>query len=188
MRTLTRILIPFYILLATILLIKGLNEESVRMMVRLTAKVAMLFFILAFTGSIWPKIKPGRWATLNLLQYKYWIWGFGLVHFTHLASIYVLSTYDTNAIAQRWPVGAIGGGVAYLFLTWMMLSSTDWAIRNINASIRHKSHRVGSYYIALVFASSYIPRALEHWYYIPWALIIVTVLWMRLRFDLRTKR
>jgi sulfoxide reductase heme-binding subunit YedZ len=74
----------------------------------------------------------------------------------------------------------IGGGLAYVFIAAMTATSFDRTAQMIGPRAWKILHTVGSYYIWLIFANSYIGRALAMPEYIPAAAILVLALGLRI--------
>lgn len=115
-----------------------------------TAWLAYLLFIMAFTASsiqISFRGAYGRWAMKNR---RYLGLSFALVHFVHAAL--VLSSLALTD-ASRTGGELAGGGLAYLFLGLMALTSNNAAVRKLGAKNWKRLHKLGSYYIWLIFVA-----------------------------------
>lgn len=115
-----------------------------------TAWLAFLLFIMAFTASsiqISFKSTYGRWAMKNR---RYLGLSFALVHFVHAGL--VLSNLALTPATRT--VGELsGGGLAYVFLGLMALTSNNASVRKLGAKNWKRLHKVGSYYIWLIFVA-----------------------------------
>ncbi len=120
-----------------------------------TAWLAFALFITAFTASsiqILFRGTYGRWAMKNR---RYIGLSFALVHFVHGAL--VLSNLILTEESRT--AGALtGGGLAYLFLLLMALTSNNTAVRKLGAKNWKRLHKIGSYYIWLIFIGRSLPN------------------------------
>ena len=120
-----------------------------------TAWLAFALFIMAFTASsiqILFRGTCGRWAMKNR---RYIGLSFALVHFVHAGL--VLSNLVLTEESRT--IGALtGGGLAYLFLLLMALTSNNAAVRKLGAKNWKRLHKVGSYYIWLIFVGRSLPN------------------------------
>jgi len=116
-----------------------------------TAHAAFLFFWMAFTASSLHTLAPtaySRWAMRNR---RYIGLSFALIHFVHL----VLVLSNLTLTEESRPLSALaGGGLAYLFLGLMALTSNNAAIKKLGAKNWKRLHTVGSYYIFLIFIAT----------------------------------
>ncbi len=113
-----------------------------------TAWLAYGLFIVAFTASSIQVRHPGvygRWAMRNR---RYIGLSFALVHFVHAGL--VLSNLALTDASRT--VGELsGGGLAYVFLGLMALTSNNASVRKLGAKNWKLLHKIGSYYIWLIF-------------------------------------
>ncbi len=69
----------------------------------------------------------------------------------------------------------VGGGLAYLFTAAMAFTSNDASVRALGRKGWRRLHLVGSWYIWIVFAQSYLPRAARDPDYLPAALLVLAI-------------
>ena len=166
----------------------GFSEESVRVVVRATARISVALFLMAFTAASLNGLFPSaatRWLRANR---RYLGVAFALSHFTHLAALFTLGVYfphpfvdDLNAVTL------IGGGLAYAFLTSMTITSFAGPRRWIGERGWSILHTTGSYYIWLIFLNSYLSRSLMDFAYVPYALALVIALGLRIAFWMKRR-
>jgi DMSO/TMAO reductase YedYZ heme-binding membrane subunit len=149
--------------------------------VRLTARTSVALFLAAFTASALFRLWPNAWTRWQRGNRRFLGVAFAVSHGVHLAAIFWLRhvqpvefARDVNTIT--W----IGGGLAYVFIAAMTATSFDRTAAMIGPRAWKILHTVGSYYIWLIFANSYIGRALEMPEYIPAAAIVVLALGLRI--------
>jgi methionine sulfoxide reductase heme-binding subunit len=155
--------------------------DGVRGIIRATARSSFVLFALAFTASPVCYFWPNPWTRWQLRNRRYLGVSFALSHFVHLLAIFALGhlapgelAAETNAIT--W----IFGGLAYVFIGLMAATSFDSTARLIGPRAWSLLHTVGSYYIWLIFANSYLARAWLIPAYIPVAALVMFILGLRI--------
>jgi DMSO/TMAO reductase YedYZ heme-binding membrane subunit len=158
----------------------GAPVEGVRGIIRATARSSFVLFSLAFTASAVCYFWPNAWTRWQLRNRRYLGVAFALSHFVHLLAILALGqiapaelSAETNAIT--W----IFGGLAYVFIGLMAATSFNSTARVIGPRAWTLLHTVGSYYIWLIFANSYLARAVSIPAYIPAGVLVIFILCLR---------
>ncbi|WP_262694308.1 ferric reductase-like transmembrane domain-containing protein [Kordiimonas aquimaris] len=131
--------------------------ETLPYVMRPTAWLAFALFITAFTASsirILYDMPYSRWAMRNR---RYIGISFALVHFVH-AGIVLSNLVFTEATRTAGELS--GGGLAYLFLFLMAVTSNNASVRKMGAKNWKRLHKIGSYYIWLIFIGRSLPVAL----------------------------
>jgi methionine sulfoxide reductase heme-binding subunit len=168
------------LVLAT-LAVDGTGEEGIRAVIRLTARTSVLLFTAAFTASAlrrrWPTSLT-RWLLRRRRQIGL---SFAVSHGLHLLAIVQLATRFPDTF---WPntsmVTIVFGGLAYVFILLMALTSNDASVRLLGGRRWSLLHTTGMYVIWTIFFVSYTPRALSMPAYVPAALLVVGGLAVRL--------
>lgn len=133
----------------------GLGSDGFLHVTRYTARLAFLIFIIAFAAGALAQLFPSdgtRWLRRNR---RYIGLSFALAHFIHLFALtgFFISIGEVPDI-----VTIIGGGLAYVFVTLMALTSNDWSVRRLGPVLWRRLHLIGSYYIWAIFMNSYLNR------------------------------
>ena len=164
-----------------IMMAPGDPVENVRRAIRVTARSSITLFLLAFTASALWRFWPNAWTRWQRQNRRYLGVSFAVSHTVHLLAIFELGRIapeelwaETNAIT--W----IFGGLAYVFIAAMTLTSFDRTARMIGPRAWAILHTTGSYYIWLIFANSFIARAVMIPEYIPAAAIVLGALGLRI--------
>ncbi len=149
------------LLLAAAFWIAGWSEEGVRLVVRWTARGAILLFAAAFSAgalrSLWP-VEATRWLLANRRGLGL---SFAFVHTVHLLALVVLGLEFPDPFVGGLDVATlVGGGLAYVFMGVMAVTSNDASVRYLGPVWWRRIHLVGGWYIWIIFAQSYVPRAL----------------------------
>ncbi len=123
---------------------------------RWTARTAAPLFLIAYLASTLWRLWPGPVTAALIKRRRQWGLGFALAHSIHLAALLV------NILAFRpRPVSTlIGGGLAYVLIYLMALTSNDASLRLLGRWWAWL-HRIGIHYIWLIFLISYASRAVH---------------------------
>lgn len=159
----------------------GAPVEGVRGIIRATARSSFVLFSLAFTASAVCYLWPNAWTRWQLRNRRYLGVSFALSHFVHLLAICALgriapAQLAAGSNASTW----IFGGLAYVFIGLMAATSFDSTARLIDRRAWSLLHTVGAYYIWLIFANSYLSRALSIPAYIPAGAAVMFILGLRI--------
>jgi sulfoxide reductase heme-binding subunit YedZ len=153
---------------AVVLLLSGANEDSSRILIRITASSSLLLFTLAFSASSLNQLlADSRWRTLLQARRRIGI-AFAISHSFHLAAIIALVqiAYDGD-FSQLGDLA--GGAVIYGFIYLMALTSNDASVRLLGARQWKCLHKIGVYLIWLALSGSYISNALDQGDFHYWA-------------------
>ncbi len=122
---------------------------------RFTARFAFLWFILAWSAGALARLFPGGWRAVLRRRRRAIGLGFAAAHGVHLGALLIatLTFGDPTALAT-----ILGGGIVYVFVALMALTSNDAAVRILGPRRWSLLHATGGYMIALVFAYSYFGR------------------------------
>ena len=132
------------------------DVDSVRRLIRVTARSSLFFFLLAYTASAWPVLAPGRFTRWLRQRRRQWGLLFATSHALHAAGLVALHQMASPALwAQLTSLPSwILGGSGYLVLTLMALSSHDAAVRALGADRWSRLHRLGLHWLWLLFLLS----------------------------------
>lgn len=172
----------------TIAAFHGFSEDAIRTFVRSTARTSLVLFLLAFSASSLQALFRRSWSAWLLRNRRYLGVSFAFSHASHLLALIVLAITFPHPFLDRlgWPT-LLGGGLAYLFILAMTITSFA-APRKFLGQNRWKFlHTFGSYYVWIIFAQSYVPRALKDPFYMPFAVALFVVLGLRLARSLKNR-
>jgi DMSO/TMAO reductase YedYZ heme-binding membrane subunit len=152
---------PYLIALALLALAAGYSltahdstEDVLGSLTRLTARIAFCFFFVVFTASAWRTWKATPLTTWLLRRRRHLGLSFALVHFVHLGALTSLFVTLGEMPAR---ITVIGGGLAYLLLLALVLTSNQAAQRRLGRRWRIL-HLTGCWYLWFVFTQSYLGR------------------------------
>jgi methionine sulfoxide reductase heme-binding subunit len=149
--------------------------------VRVTARTSVVLFLMAFTAAALFRLWPNAWTRWQRRNRRYLGVSFAFSHGVHLVAILWLQHVRPVEFAASVSVVTwIGGGLAYVFIAAMTATSFDRTAQMLGPRAWKILHTVGSYYVWLIFANSYIGRALEMPEYIPAAGFVVLALGLRI--------
>jgi DMSO/TMAO reductase YedYZ heme-binding membrane subunit len=159
----------------------GWDVESVRLVIRATARTSLVLFVLAFTASALVDLVPSeatRWQRRNR---RYLGVSFAVSHFIHLAAILALASIDK---ALFWTLTNINtivlAGAAYLFIAAMTATSFDRSAAWLGPRRWRLLHLVGGWYIWISFAVAIGKRVPLDRFYWPMAALVLAAAIVRL--------
>lgn len=135
----------------------GVTPETLLELTRLTARTSVFFFLAAFSASALYKLTQSDAARVLLRNRRHVGLSFALAHYIHLG---VLVAYFAVSGEEPGIVRIVGGGLAYLLIALMAVTSTEGAQRRLGRNWR-RLHLVGGWYVWIVFLNSYLGRTLE---------------------------
>lgn len=155
--------------------LNGFNEESVRQCIRLSAKVSVVLFSMAFSASAVQRLWPGVLTFWWRMNRRYFGISFAFLHLLHLAFLVLLQQFFHPVFTLAKTSSLVAGGGAYLFVLLMLLTSFERFAHYFSKKQWKLLHTVGGWWIWAVFASSYFKRGMAEAEYMPWALLVAAV-------------
>jgi methionine sulfoxide reductase heme-binding subunit len=154
--------------------------DGIRLVIRLTARVSLVLFGLAFTAGALARGLPNDWTRWQRRNRRYLGVSFAFSHGVHLVAIIALARLDPALFASLTkPVIIISGSIVYLFIAAMTATSFDRTAAMIGPRAWRLLHTIGGYYILLTFANAFGRRAMQDPFYLPFAAAVVLVLAIR---------
>jgi DMSO/TMAO reductase YedYZ heme-binding membrane subunit len=158
----------------------GADVEGIRLVIRLTARVSLVLFSLAFTAAALARRFPNAWTLWQRRNRRYLGVSFAISHGFHLIAIIALVRRDPVLFASLTnPVIIISGSIVYLFIAAMTATSFDRTAAMLGPRAWRVLHTIGGYYILLTFANAFGRRAMQDSFYLPFAGLVVLVLAIR---------
>ncbi len=160
----------------------GFTEASTRAAIRWSARISVLMFCLAFGASSIHYFMKNSFSFWILMNRKYWGISFAIIHLVHLAFLGVLQYFFHPVFTLAASISLFAGGMAYVFLILMLLTSFDAFAAKMSRRNWTFLHTIGAYWIWVIFARSYWKRVLfeNEYSYLPLALSLVIVLLARI--------
>lgn len=128
--------------------------EQALLAARWTARAALPVFLIAYLASSLLRIWPSELNKSLVRRRRQWGLGFALAHTIHLIALAI------NVLVfgpSREPETLVGGGLAYVFILFMALTSNNWSMKKLGKNWK-RLHIAGIHYIWLIFAISYASR------------------------------
>ena len=170
--------------------VSGWTAASVTAGIDATGRSSLALFSIAFVASsvqrLWPSsltqwmLQNGRWIGLS----------FASSHAIHLALIIAMSIDFPDPFLSQQPAGKwLLGGVGYLFVALMALTSTNTAQRWMGMKNWKRLHLVGSYWLWAQFALTYVSHVKKGPanFYLPFLVFTLALLVLRWIGHLRPK-
>jgi hypothetical protein len=157
----------------------GPLDESLRAVIRATARSSLLYFSAAFAASSLHRLLR-RPATAWMLRNRRWL-GLSLAvsHSIHLAAILTLAFGFPAEYASVPPLTRIGGTLGFFAIAAMAATSSDRAVAALGASRWRALHRTCGWIVWIVYAATYLPMTLDP-SRLPWTLLVPGVAALRL--------
>ena len=172
--------VALLLMVALVLFASGWNEDSLRLVVRSTARTSFGLFLLAFSASSLCRLWPASSTRWMLRNRRYIGVSFAVSHFLHLGALASLAlAFPQPFLAEQSMAAVLGGALGYAFIAAMALTSSDGAQAWLGRRWWRRLHLVGSYYVWGIFAQSYLGRAWVDSSYVPYAVAVAGVLILR---------
>jgi sulfoxide reductase heme-binding subunit YedZ len=153
------------------LLSAGTDEAALRQAVRVSARVSFAIFLCVYVARPARCFWPGPATRWLLRNRRYLGVSFAAAHFLHLFDIGLLALLLGDGFVVD-PVVLAGGGLAYLLLAAMTLTSFDRTARWLGPRRWKLLHRAGLYWLWFIFVVfDWTPKAFESPGYLPLALV-----------------
>jgi DMSO/TMAO reductase YedYZ heme-binding membrane subunit len=147
------------LLMAAAVLALGPDAEGFRQLIRATARSSFALFLLAYTASATVRRWPGEFTRWQLANRRQIGLGFAVSHTIHAAAIAGFAWSDPEAFhAANGPGNLVTGGLAYVFIVLMALTSFDGAVRWLGAKRWRVLHLAGLYFLWTSFLITFGKR------------------------------
>lgn len=157
------------------------SAEALGLIIRITARPALVFFGLAFSASALYRLMPNAFTRWQVKNRRYLGLSFATSHLMHAAALGVWGVMYPDLFLTRTNIGVwIGGGIGYFFVIALAATSFDGAIRWMGARKWSLLHTTGSYYLWFVFSLGLVGRSIVDPFYYPFAAFMLAMLPIRL--------
>ena len=167
------------LLLAGVTLLEATSlTDGLRAVIRLTARTSLVLFLLTFSASSLARVFPGiltRWLISNR---RYVGLSFAFSHAIHLAAIMALARTDYETFHRLTNIVTyVGGGLAYVFIILMVVTSFDRSAALLGRRSWRWLHVSGMWYLWMSFALNFGKRIpLGAGYVVPVSFILLALL------------
>lgn len=133
----------------------GYGQDGFGAAARFTARWSFAWFLAAWSASAWATLFPGGWRSALLFNRRGVGLAFATAHLIH-AMFFIVAIWVMGRHTSLPTV--IGGGLGYVFVILMALTSNDAAVRALGPKRWKLLHTIGADYIAFIFAFTYLGR------------------------------
>lgn len=160
------------------LALHGTGEDGRGLVARYLARLAFPFFLAAFSASALAELRPSAFA-FWLVRHRRWIGlSFAFVLFAHLVALTIFLAPRADEPALR--LDRVVGGLGYVFTLLMAATSNDAAVRRLGPARWARLHRTGLYLLWFIFTVTYLGRIGEDVSYLPFLVLAVAALGLRI--------
>jgi len=167
----------------------GFNEASNRQAIRMSARISVFLFCMAFGASALHQLSKNPFTWWMRMNRRFLGISFAISHLIHLAFLILLQQNFHPVFNMAKTISLLGGGLAYVFVILMLLTSFPRFSKLLSSKSWTILHTAGGYWIWFIFMRSYFKRALTESEYIAIVVMLVGVLLARIvvRFLLKFK-
>jgi hypothetical protein len=144
-----------------------LDVESLRLIIRTTARTSLVLFAAAFSASALATLYPNAWTAWQRRNRRSLGLSFAASHFIHLVTLIALARVDNELFWKLTnPANIVLAGAAYVFLAAMTATSFDRAVAWLGLRRWRLLHLVGGWYIWITFAVAVgkrLPQGPVYW-------------------------
>lgn len=156
----------------------GWTSDAALAAARFTARFSFLWFVAAWSASALATLWPGGWRSVLMRRRRAVGLAFAAAHTVHLAALLVAVLAFAN---PRSLTSIVGGGLGYVLVALMALTSNDWWVRRLSPRTWRALHATGAWAIAGIFAFSYTGRLeSKPWLAIPTLTLLGAVVVLKL--------
>lgn len=157
------------------------DVEGVSLVIRLTARTSLILFLLVFIASSLAKLVPTPFSLWLRANRRYLGVAFAGSHVIHAAALVTFAQLNPTLFSQLTSIGTyIAGGIAYIFIILMTITSFDGPARIVGRKLWEVIHTSGIWFIWISFIISFGKRIPKSEYYIIPVCILVLAMTIRL--------
>jgi len=134
------------------------SNENLMLWARHTARISFAYFLLSFSASSLHYFFSNTLTKFIRHQRRYIGLSFALAHTIHLVA---LTSFFIVMEENPGIVTLIGGGLGYVAMYAMALTSNDNAVKKLGFKRWKQIHWFGANYIAVIFAYTYVGKLLD---------------------------
>ena len=134
------------------------SDEKLLLWARYTARISFSYFIISFSASSLHYFFSNTFTELIRRDRRYIGLSFALAHTVHLVA---LTSFFIVMKENLGIVTLIGGGLGYVLVYAMALTSNDNAVKKLGLKQWKRIHWFGVNYIAVIFALTYVGKLLN---------------------------
>jgi hypothetical protein len=159
----------------------GGDVDSVRFIVRLTARTSAVLFCLAYSASALHALGPSPFTRWQRHNRRYLGLSFAGSHALHALAIASYAWIDPAMFkAYMNPLMYVFGGIGYAFIVAMVATSFDRTAAALGSRAWPALHAAGAFYIWVTFLNGFGMRAMGDPWYWPFVALILATMAVRL--------
>jgi methionine sulfoxide reductase heme-binding subunit len=164
----------------------GAEEAGIRAVIRTTATTSLLLFLFTFIAAPLNALFTSRETKWLLANRRYLGVAFAVSQAVHLAFIVVLATsYRWSFWGKLSWTTLLGGGLGYLFIVAMTITSFDGPTRVLGRKAWRVLHTSGVYLLWAIFTFSYLGGGVARPRYAMNVVLLVLALMLRITYAAR---
>ena len=178
----------FILYIAQLFLFNEFVEDINRQAIAMSARVAAALFCLAFGASAFHYFTKNSFSWWLRMNRKYIGISFAIVHIIHLFFLLILQQNFHPVFDRAKTISLLGGGLAYLFVVLMLLTSFPFFAKYLSKKQWTVLHTAGGYWIWYIFIRSYVRKVINgELEFIAMVVLLVTVFIFRIIYLLKNK-
>ena len=178
-----------FLYFAQLFLFNEFNETTNRQAIAMSARVGVILFCLAFVASSLHFFSKNSFTWWLRMNRKYIGISFAVLHLIHLFFLIVLQYNFHPVFDQAKTISLLGGGLAYLFVVLMLLTSFSFFSKYLSPKQWIFLHTAGGYWVWYIFIRSYVRKlTFGDYEFIPIALLLVAVIFFRIIYLIKNKK
>ena len=128
--------------------------EGAQLAARWTSRVGLPIFLIAYLASSLYRLWRNELTAALIARRRQWGLAFTWTHSVHLVALtYFLTIAGTPPVLAT----VLGGGLAYLMIYLMALTSNNWSVKRLGANWK-RIHSFGIHYIWFIYIVTYAGR------------------------------
>jgi sulfoxide reductase heme-binding subunit YedZ len=160
-------------IVAAVLATAGTGAEGLGMAIRATARTSVVFFTAAFAASALRRRWPNGATAWMLRNRRPLGVSYAASHLIHLLLILTVAGWTVHGFMTVRPmITIVGGGIAYVFLALMTLTSFDTTAAWLGPGRWRQLHVTAAYYNWFIFAQSFFGMVSKSMIYWPFAALV----------------
>lgn len=124
----------------------GMDEDTLGVTLRVSAWAGLLIYLVIFVSRPLKQLGGGLVARRLVENRRYVGVAFAAIMIVHLILLLILNGFVPN----------VPGGMAYLFILLMLLTSFDGAVAALGPRRWRRLHKIGLYWIGAIFAATIV--------------------------------
>lgn len=138
----------------------GFTEETNRQAIRMSARIAVVLFSMAFGGAALHQLHQNPFTWWMRMNRRFLGISFAILHLIHLFFLGLLQQNFHPIFYEKDMLSLLVGGIAYMFVILMFLTSFPFFLKYLSPENWKLMHRVGGYWILTLFIISYVKIAM----------------------------